>query len=149
MSQKSSLILVYKFLVSLKCFIYILQKNRLRVMVKLTNYQVFIKNVKIANQSPARSNHQKVFLRKGVLKIFSKFRAEHPCRSAVSIKLLFNFIEIPLRHGSSPVNLLHIFRKTFLKNFSLDGCFCPAQNPLLNAKHQTPIELTAVEIKLK
>ena len=27
-----------------------------------------------------------------------------------------DFIEIPLRHGCSPVNLLHIFRTPFLKN---------------------------------
>ena len=35
-------------------------------------------------------------------------------------KLLCNFIEIALRHGCSPVNCLHIFRTTFLKNTS--GC---------------------------
>ena len=29
-----------------------------------------------------------------------------------------NFIEIVLRHGFSPVNLLHIFRTSFLKNTS-------------------------------
>ena len=31
-----------------------------------------------------------------------------------SIKLLCNFIEIALRHGCSPANLLHIFRTPFL-----------------------------------
>ena len=36
------------------------------------------------------------------------------------IKLLCNFIEITLRHGCSPVNLLHIFRTPFSKNTS--GC---------------------------
>ena len=30
--------------------------------------------------------------------------------------MLCNFIEIPLRHGCSPVNLLHIFRIPFHKN---------------------------------
>ena len=30
---------------------------------------------------------------------------EHPCRSAISIKLLCNLIEITLRHRCSPVNL--------------------------------------------
>ena len=49
-------------------------------------------------------------LRKGVLKICSQFRGEHPCRSVVSIKLQSNFIEITLRHGRSPVNFLHIFK---------------------------------------
>ena len=30
----------------------------------------------------------------------------------------FNFIEIALQHGYSPVNLLHVFRTPFLKNTS-------------------------------
>ena len=46
----------------------------------------------------------------------SKFTGEHPCRSVISIKLQSNFIEITLRHGCSPVNLLHIFRTSFTKN---------------------------------
>ena len=65
-----------------------------------------------------RSSHSEVFLGKVVLKICSKFTGEHPCQSAVSIKLQSNFIEITLRHGCSPVNLLHIFRTPFLKNAS-------------------------------
>ena len=44
---------------------------------------------------------------------------EHSCRSAISIKVQSNFIEITLWHGCSPVNLLHIFfRRAFLKNNS-------------------------------
>ena len=43
---------------------------------------------------------------------------KHPCRSAISIKLLCNFIETAFRHGCSLVNLLHIFRTPFLKNTS-------------------------------
>ena len=65
-----------------------------------------------------RSSPSEVFLEKGVLKICSKFTGEHPCRSAISISLLCNFIEIALRHGCSPVNLLHIFRASFFKNTS-------------------------------
>ena len=34
-----------------------------------------------------RSSRPEVFLRKGVLKIYSKFTGERPCRSAVSTKL--------------------------------------------------------------
>ena len=33
-----------------------------------------------------------------------------------SQKLFRNFVEIALRHGCSPVNLLHIFRTSFPKN---------------------------------
>ena len=65
-----------------------------------------------------RSSHPEVFLEKGVLKICNKLREEHLCRSVISIKLLCNFIEITLRHGCSPVNLLHIFRAPFTKNTS-------------------------------
>ena len=69
-----------------------------------------------------KSSHPEVFLRKGVLKICSKFTGKHPCRSGISIKLQSSFIEIALRHGCSPVNLLHIFRKLFLGT-PLGGCF--------------------------
>ena len=63
-----------------------------------------------------RSSHLEVFLIKGFLKICSKFTGEHLCGSAILIKLLWIFIEIALRHGCSPVNLLHIFGKSFPRN---------------------------------
>ena len=59
-----------------------------------------------------------MFLEEGVLKISRKFAGEHPCRSAISINLQSNFIEIARWHGCSPVNLLHIFRTPLLKNTS-------------------------------
>ena len=65
-----------------------------------------------------RSSHSEVFLRKGVRKICGKFTGEHPCRSAISIKLQSNFIEIALRHGCSSVNLPHIFRTPSPRNTS-------------------------------
>ena len=65
-----------------------------------------------------RSSPPEVFLGKGVLKICSKFTGEHPGWKAISIKLQSNFIEIKLRHGCYPVNLLHIFRTSFSKNTS-------------------------------
>ena len=70
-----------------------------------------------------RSSHPGMFLGKGVLKICSKFTGEHPCRKVISITLLCNFIEITLRHGCSPVNLLHIFTNLFVRT-PLGGCFC-------------------------
>ena len=63
-----------------------------------------------------RRCHPEMFLKKAFLKICSKFKGEHPCRSVISIKLLCNFIEIALRHGCSPVNLLHISRTPFSRN---------------------------------
>ena len=67
-----------------------------------------------------RSSRPEVFLFKGVLKIYSKFTGEHSCQSEISVKLQSNFIEITLRNGCSPVNLLHIFRTHFYENTS--GC---------------------------
>ena len=54
----------------------------------------------------------------GVLKICSKFTGEQPRRSVISIKLQSDYIEITLRHGCSPVNLLNIFRTPFSYNTS-------------------------------
>ena len=45
-------------------------------------------------------------------------KEEHPCQSMTLIKLQSNFIEMTLRHGCSPVNLLYIFRTPFLKDTS-------------------------------
>ena len=59
-----------------------------------------------------------VFLGKGVLKIRSKFTEDHPGRSAISMKLFCNFVEIAVRPGCPPVSLLHISRTPFLKNTS-------------------------------
>ena len=53
---------------------------------------------------------------KGVLKICSQFTGEYPCISVISIKLLWNFIEITRRRGCSPVNLLHFLRIPIPKN---------------------------------
>ena len=83
----------------------------------------FIKKETLAQVFPVnfakfRSSHLEVFSEKGVLKICSKFMGEHPCRCVISIKLLYNFIELALRHRFSPVNFLHIFRTPFPKNTS-------------------------------
>ena len=71
------------------------------------------------------SNHQKLeaaLHRRSSEKVFHAevwFQLNcDPCRSVISIKLFCNFIEITLQHGSSPVNLLHIFRTPFPKNIS-------------------------------
>ena len=74
-----------------------------------------------------RSSRPEVFLEKGVLKIYGKFTGGHPCRSVILIKLLCNFFEIALRYGCSPVNLLHVFRKAFLKNTSVGLLLTPGQ----------------------
>ena len=73
----------------------------------------------------ASSSRSYVFFGKGVLKIYSKFTWEHPCRNVISIKLLCNLTEITLRHVDYAsackitlrhVSLLHILGTPFPKN---------------------------------
>ena len=49
------------------------------------------------------------------------------------LKFLCNFIEIALRHGYSPVNLLHILRTLFPRNTSV-GLHLDAGNPVWTSK---------------
>ena len=63
-----------------------------------------------------------MLLEKEVLNLCSKFTGDTPCQSVILIKLLCNFIEITLRHGCSPINLLHIFRTPFIRT-PTEGCF--------------------------
>ena len=62
-------------------------------------------------------NTSELFLWKSVLKN-GKFTGKRPCQRVIPIKLQSSFIKIALRHGCSPVNLLHIFRTPFHKNTS-------------------------------
>ena len=57
-------------------------------------------------------------LKKRCSENMQKFTGEHLSPSVNSIKLQSNFIEITLRHGWCPVNLLHIFRTPFPRNTS-------------------------------
>ena len=110
---------------------------RLLCQIKETDKILCVKGKSPTNSSAAfkeqrftyRSSPPEVFLRKNVLKISCKFTRERPYRSVISTKLHSNFIEIPLRHGCSPVNLLHIFRTSFYKNTYVElllylGPFC-------------------------
>ena len=68
------------------------------------------------------SSRPEVFLGKGALKICSKSSGEHPCQSAILVKLQSNSIEIRLRHGCSPVNLQNSSETPFLRT-PLGSCF--------------------------
>ena len=71
----------------------------------------------LASEAAAqRCSYEKVFICS--IFICSKFTGEHPCRSVILTKLQSNFIEITLRHGCSPVKLLHISRTPFPRNAS-------------------------------
>ena len=82
-----------------------------------------------------RISPSRVFLENDVLKIRSKFTGEHPGRSVIFINLRSNFIEIKLRHGCSPENLLHIFKTTFPKNTSERLTFCRSDSQHLTTGH--------------
>ena len=74
-------------------------------------------------RSVYRSSHPGVFLGKGVLKIYSKFTEEHPCRSAISIKLQSKFIEITCGMGVL-LEICCTFSEHLFLWKPLDDCFC-------------------------
>ena len=69
-----------------------------------------------------RSSLPEVFLRKGALKICSKFTGEHPCRSVTSIKLLFNLLKSHVDMGVF-LQICCIFSEHLFLKRPLDGCF--------------------------
>ena len=74
-----------------------------------------------------RSSRSEVFLVKGVLKIYSKFTGEHPCRSAISITLQSKISQNSLEntcaiekkaiwHMCFPVNNTKLLGTTFIEH---------------------------------
>ena len=84
---------------------------------------LFFEACEIRKEGKSKSSPPEVFLRRGVLKIWSKFTGEHPCQSVILMKLQSSFIEITLRHECFPVNLLNISGHPFIRT-SQEGCFC-------------------------
>ena len=84
------------------------------LLLKITTKSIhFLSAKKKIQKQPSRG-----VLRKRCSENMQRIYRRHPCRSAISINLIRNFIEITLRHGCSPVNLLHIFRTPFPKSTS-------------------------------
>ena len=77
------------------------------------NGQTSIKNRK------NRSSRPEVFLRNDVLKLCSKFTGERPCRSAISIKLLWNRTSAWV----FSCKFAAYFQKHLFLRTPLDGCF--------------------------
>ena len=75
---------IFKTPLFLDLYTYSLKINNLRFwsIFKLCN------SLKKQKRGTCRSSYPEVFLEKGVLKICRKFTREHPCRSAISIKLV-------------------------------------------------------------
>ena len=92
----------------------------------LCNTELGTSNTNLTNLNYTILNHcddeqkqpSRGVLRKRCFEKMQKFTGKCPCRSVTSIKLLCNFIEITLRQGCSPVNLLHIFRTPYPKSTS-------------------------------
>ena len=61
--------------------------------------------------SQYRSSRPEVFLRKGDLKICSKFRGEHPCRSVISINILLTVVYILTQIQLNLINRSKLIRK--------------------------------------
>ena len=78
----------------------------------------------IINITVNRSNPPEFFLGKGVLKTCITVTGENPCRSAISIKFLWNFVEIAVQQECSPVNFLHFFKTPFPKTTSRRLLLC-------------------------
>ena len=98
-----------------ECISFNLHRVRKFIQAWFTIFKCFLNISKEMGAIPFKSSSPEVFLGKDVLKTCSKFR-KHPCRSAISAKLLCNFIEMALRHGCSPVR--RPFRAPFPKNTS-------------------------------
>ena len=89
----------------------VIQKNRLHFPVKETFFNSKTTNVFLKLKPQKQPS-------KGVLqKLFCKHAANYG-RKPMPKSDFNNFIEIALRHGRSPVNLLYIFRTSFHKNTS-------------------------------
>ena len=59
------------------------------IFAKLVFRDVLIQIIDQIIVTMTRSSRPDMFLRKGVLKICSKFTGEHPCRNVISIKSYF------------------------------------------------------------
>ena len=71
-----------------------------------------------------RSSRPEVFLRKVLLKIYSKFIGEHPCRSMISIKLLCFATLLKSQFGMGVLlQMCSIFSDHLFLRTPLDGCF--------------------------
>ena len=71
-----------------KCFDKLWLKDCLIELYNLGYSPSTIRNLYETNKTLYRSSRPEVFLKKGVLKICSKFIGEHPCRSLISTELL-------------------------------------------------------------
>ena len=80
-----------------------------------TSIDQLIANAASFHEIKDKSSPPEWLLSQGVLKIYNKLTEEYPCWSVISVKLLWNFIEIAHWYGFSPIILRHIVRTTFYK----------------------------------
>ena len=75
------------------------------------DFNLGAKQLRVVLISPVgiRSSPSEMFLGKGVLRICRKSAGKDTCRSVISVRLLYKFIKIALRHGYSSVNFQNTF----------------------------------------
>ena len=86
-------------------------------MQNRNHYLIIIFCIKL-NHLDMQKQLPRAVLKKKCSENIQQIYSRHPCRRAISIKELCNFIEIAVWHRCSPVNLLHNFRIHFPKNRS-------------------------------
>ena len=110
---------VKPFICDINGEVYLPNEKSLKQFLKLIYCHSCTNFVQIEWDEKRNIASEQIFFQKqssrGVLKIYSKFTGERLCQSVISIKFLCNFIEIALRRGCSPVNLLRFVRIPFYK----------------------------------
>ena len=77
-----------------------------------------IEKLKLIEMSKTEAAVQRCFIRKRCSENMQQIYRRKPMLNSDLNKIASNFIEITLRHGCSPVNLLHNFKTPFPKNTS-------------------------------
>ena len=91
-------------------------KNVYLYLHMLTLYNIYHMIYNIANINTFQKESSIGILIKKCSENMEQIYRRTRCRSVISIKLLYNFIEIPLRHGSSQVDFLHVVKTPSYKS---------------------------------
>ena len=94
------------------------ESNRLKPLIVLNLFKFNNKDTRKTSMIFFQKQFSVGVLRKRCSENMQQIYKRTPMSSVISIKLQKNFIKIGLRHGCSPVNLLHIFGTPLPQNTS-------------------------------
>ena len=94
------------------------ESNRLKPLIVLNLFKFNNKDIRKTSMIFFQKQFSVGVLRKRCSENMQQIYKRTPMSSVISIKLQKNFIKIGLRHGCSPVNLLHIFGTPLPQNTS-------------------------------